>query len=171
MRYRMFRHMMIGCLWAIVPLKGSAQQLAVGSDVALLATQTYNAALELTVSGRSTLGVSVMGNYHPWVHQDMRLIGILPEWRFYFSGRPMLYHYVGMTGLLANYDFDGKGEAHHGAAAGVGLTFGYVVPLSQRWNLDLHAGAGWIWYHEKSQTVGTIILPLKLGVSLAYIIR
>ncbi len=156
---------------AVMPMKASAQLLAASTDVALLATQTYNIGVEMTVSNRSTLGLSVLGNYHPWVLSDMRCIGVQPEWRYYFSGRPMMSHFVGVSALFANYDFVWKDERHHGDAAGAGLTFGYVLPLAERWNIDFHAGVGLVFYNGEESSVGSIIIPTKIGISLSYIIR
>lgn len=133
------------------PFRSNAQLLAVSSDVALLAVQTYNVGAEMTVGNRSTLGLNVMGNYHPWILHDMRALAVMPEWRYYFSGRPMMYHFVGLTGVFCNYDFDWKGENYHGDAAGLGLSFGYVLPLSERVNLDFHTGVGFFFYHEKGR--------------------
>lgn len=148
-----------------------AQVLAVSTDVAWLATQTYNAAAELTISSRSTLSLNIMGNYHPWALHDMRMIVLQPEWRYYFSGRAMAYHYVGIHGLVANYDFVWKDERHHGDAIAGGFTLGYALPLSERWNVDFHAGLGLAFYHEEAKSVSTMILPTRIGVSLSYILR
>ena len=153
------------------PSRSNAQLLAVSSDVALLAVQTYNVGAEMTVGNRSTLGLNVMGNYHPWILHDMRAWAVIPEWRYYVSGRPMMYHFVGLTGVFCNYDFDWKGENYHGDAAGLGLSFGYVLPLSERVNLDFHTGVGFFFYHEKGRGVGNMILPTKLGISLSYILK
>lgn len=166
-----WKQILIVALVMLMPVKAHAQLMAVNTDAALLLTQTYNAGIEVTVGQRSTLGATVFGNYHPWILKDMRLVGLQPEWRYYFSGRPMMYHFFGVSLLVANYDFDWKDEHHHGDAAGAGLTFGYVLPLSERLNLDFHAGAGWIFYHEEDKGVGSMILPTKLGISLSYIIR
>lgn len=158
-------------LVALLPLRAGAQRLAVNTDVALLATQTYNMGFEMTVGNRSTLGLSVLGNYHPWVLKDMRCVGVQPEWRYYFSGRPMMSHFVGVSALFANYNFTWKEEGHHGDAAGAGLTFGYVLPLSERVNVDFHAGVGLVYYNGKSSPVGSVIIPTKIGITLCYIIR
>ena len=155
----------------LLPMKGSAQLLAVNTDVALLATQTYNVGFEMTVSNRSTLSLAVLGNYHPWVLSNMRCIAVQPEWRYYLSGRSMMSHFVGFSVLAANYDFTWKEENHHGDALGAGVTFGYVLPLSERLNIDFHAGVGLIFYNSKEYKVSSIILPTKIGISLSYIIR
>ena len=165
-----WKQILIVALVMLMPVKARAQLMAVNTDAALLLTQTYNAGIEVTISERSTLGATVLGNYHPWVLKDMRLVGLQPEWRYYFSGRPMMYHFFGISLLAANYNFTWKDKQHHGDALGAGLTFGYVLPLSERLNLDFHAGAGWVLYHEE-KGVGSMILPTKLGISLSYIIR
>ena len=166
-----WQQMMIVALLVLMPIKGRAQLMAVSTNAALLATQTYNAAVELTVSQRSTVGLSVLGNYHPWVHKDMRLVGTQPEWRYYISGRPMMYHFFGVNLLFVNYDFEWKDEDHHGDAIGAGMSFGYVLPLSERLNIDFHAGVGLMFYHENEKGTGSMILPTKLGISLSYILR
>ena len=166
-----WKQILIVALVMLLPMKARGQLMAVNTDAALLLTQTYNAGIEVTIGQRTTLGASVLGNYHPWVHKDMRLVALQPEWRYYFSGRPMLYNFFGVSLLVANYDFDWKDENHHGDAAGAGLTFGYVLPLSERLNIDFHAGVGWVFYHEEGEGVGSMIMPTKLGISLSYILR
>ena len=60
-----WKQILIVTLIVLMPGKASAQLMAVNTDAALLLTQTYNAGIEVTVSQRSTLGASVLGNYHP----------------------------------------------------------------------------------------------------------
>lgn len=166
-----WRQILIVALLMLLPFKGRAQMLAVSTNVPLLLTQTYNVAVDMTIGQRSTLGATVFGNYHPWVLKDMRMVGLQPEWRYYFSGRPMMYHYFGTHLTAVNYNFTWKDEEHHGDALGGGVSFGYVYPLSERVNIDFHAGLGLMFYHEKGVGVGNMILPTKLGVSLTYILR
>lgn len=155
----------------LLPSKAEAQLLAVNVDAALLATQTYNAGMELTVGGRHTLGLAVLGNYHPWVLKDMRCIAVQPEWRYYYSGRPMMSNFVGVSAIFVNYDIDWKDENHHGDAIGAGLTFGHVMPLTERLNLDFHASLGLWLRNERKAPVSAIVLPTKIGISLSYILK
>ena len=158
-------------LLAFMPFRVNAQLVAVSTDMAFLVTQNYNIAAEMTIGNQSTLGLSVLGNYHPWILKSMRAIAIQPEWRYYFSGRPMMRHFIGIGGLFANYNFEWDGVHYVGDAAGAGLTFGYVLPLSERFNLDFHAGVGLVFYYGEKEEVGNVILPTKIGISLSYIIR
>ena len=68
------------------------------------------------------------------------------------------------------------------------MTFGFVVSLSKRWNLDFHGGVGAIFSHHKEFMVDGSdlllndntqakegfweyrILPTKVGVTLSYTI-
>ena len=126
-----------------------AQTFAVNSNLLLLSTQTYNLGAEITVGDHTTLGLSVFGNNKPYFHKDMRTIGVQPEFKYYFGGRPMYHHYVGIGLLAADYSIKWGNRKYDGTAWGGGMTFGYVVSLSKRWNLDFHGGVGAIFSHHR----------------------
>ena len=74
-----------------------------------------------------------------------------------------------------------KGEYHDGQGIGGGFTYGYDFVLSKRWNLELTAGIGALYRFEKKYDEGTTIpssnnanrwclVPIKLGVTLSYVI-
>lgn len=168
-----------------------AQSFSVNADVAKWLLQTYNVGAEMTVGNRTTMGIEVFGNNKPYFHKDMKTYGVAPELRYYFSGRPMYHHFIGLSALAMTYDVDWKDRSHRGDAVGGGLTFGYVVPLSSRLTLDAHAGLGLVFYHEKTKFTDADrpalhqpngndaseahsdyqILPTKIGITLSYIIR
>ncbi len=165
-----------------------AQTFAVNSNILMMSTQTYNLGAEITVGNHTTLGLSVFGNNKPYFHKDMRTIGVLPEFKYYFGGRPMYHHYVGLGLLAADYSITWGNKKYDGTAWGGGMTFGYVVSLSKRWNLDFHAGVGAIFSHHKefmvdgselllgdnTQAKGGFweyrILPTNMGITLSYTI-
>ena len=165
-----------------------AQTFAVNSNILMMSAQTYNLGAEITVGNHTTLGLSVFGNNKPYFHKDMRTIGVLPEFKYYFGGRPMYHHYVGLGLLAADYSITWGNKKYDGTAWGGGMTFGYVVSLSKRWNLDFHAGVGAIFSHHKefmvdgselllddnTQAKGGFweyrILPTNMGITLSYTI-
>lgn len=73
-------------------------------------------------------------------------------------------------------------EIQHGIGYYFGVTFGYQMPISERWNMDFYAGGGWHlgkYWGEKKYIDGTTgvyapwngsgeWLPYKLGVAFAY---
>lgn len=166
-----------------------AQMIAVNTDVTQLALQTYNLGAEMTIGNRSTLGLSFFTNNQPYWHKELKATGVQPEYRYYFSGRPMYHHFVGVSALAVDYDMKWGSVRYDGFAAGAGLTFGYVVSLSNRLTLDAHAGVGLVMFHQKKThdtlpeletTAGTVaahgytgyqLMPTKIGITLSYIIR
>ena len=165
-----------------------AQTFAVNSNLLLLSTQTYNLGAEITVGDHTTLGLSVFGNNKPYFHKDMRTIGVQPEFKYYLGGRRMYKNYVGIGLLAADYSIKWGNRKYDGTAWGGGMTFGYVVSLSKRWNLDFHGGVGAIFSHHRefmangddlllddnSQAKDGFweyrILPTKIGITLSYTI-
>jgi len=115
---------------------------------------------------------------------------VKPEYRYYFSGRPMYRQFVGIGGVGASYDITWKGKVYNGSALGLGITFGYVFPITHRLNIDCHAGFGAIYYKHKeyfekdnydldysvggvqrTNAEGYTLLPTRIGVSVTYILK
>ncbi len=166
-----------------------AQMLAVSTNVLMDAMMTPNIGAELVTGEHSTVGLHVFGNNKPW-GMDMKMIGVQPEYRYFFSGRPMHREFVGVGGIGSVYDMTWGGKVYDGIALGGGITFGYVFSIGKRINIDCHAGFGMIIYKHKEYYVGDLydldysvggvertnargyyLLPTKIGVSLTYILK
>lgn len=183
------RKLLLTLLTVMACLTTSAQMLSVNTDLATDLLQTPSLGFELVAGERSSVGVNVMGNYKPW-GKDMKLIAVQPEYRYYFSGRPMHHYFVGAGGVGASYDISWKGKVYNGSAIGLGLTFGYVFSLSRRICIDCHAGFGAVYYKhkeyfehdpydadfsiggvERTNSEGYCLMPTRIGVSLSYILK
>lgn len=164
--------------------EAQGQILAVHNDVAIDALGVPNLGFELRVGERSTVALNGMvGN--KLLGEKFRLVALQPEYRYWFGGRPMLHYFVGLGGIAATYDVDWKHHVYKGEAAGLGVTLGYVLPLSSRFNVDFHAGVGVVAYKHKEyyhgdhyeyfthdyNRSGTWMMPARVGVSIAYIIK
>ncbi|GAB6960182.1 hypothetical protein JCM15754A_15170 [Prevotella aurantiaca JCM 15754] len=183
------KRLFIAFLSVLAVITAHSQAISVNTDVAMLALQTYNIGAEMTIGNRSTLGLSVFTNNKPYWHTDMKMIGVQPEYRYYFGGRPMYHHFIGVNALAVDYDVKWKDTRYDGFAVGAGLTFGYVVSLSGHWTIDAHAGVGMVVFHQTKTTdglpnlqttsggktqdgyTGYEILPTKVGITLSYILR
>lgn len=154
-----------------------AQTLAAHTDVALLAAQTYNLGAELTVGNRTTLNLDGLIARKPYWSSDAKAYALQPEIRYYFGGRPMYHHFVGISAIAAKYDLKFNDNLHSGQALGGGLTFGYVIPLGHYFTIDAHGGLGIVAYHDaknndpNGKQWGYTLAPTKVGVTLSYIIR
>lgn len=152
-----------------------AQMIAAHTDLGLLALQTYSLGAEMTINNRSTLLLDGVYSKDPYWHKGMDVLAIQPELRYYFGGRPMYHHFIGLSAVGAKYDITWDDKRHKGIAAGAGLNLGYAFALSKRVTIDAHTGIGILATHEHlnggPSKWGYRIVPTKIGVTLSYIIR
>ena len=103
---------------------------------------------------------------------------------------PMYKEFIGLGAIGATYDIKWAGKVYDGTGLGLGLTFGYVMPIKSRINIDFHAGFGFIFYKHKeyfngdqydadyifdgeqrANASGYYLLPTRIGVSISYILK
>lgn len=167
-----------------------AQRIAVNTDVLMDAFCAPSLGVELTLAKKSTLNVNALYG-EKILGKEMRVAALQPEWRAYISGRPMYHHYVGVVGLFASYKLNFDEKCHDGDAFGLGVSFGYVLPIKERLLIDFHASLGGAYYHQKEYMLGedydkehtnlsgypvanasgSLLIPLRIGISVAYIIK
>lgn len=183
------KKLLLTVLMAAAMTHASAQKLAVNTDLAMDALMTPSLGLEMTVGNWSTVGINVLGNYHPY-GKKMKLFGVQPEYRYYFSGRPMHSLFVGVGALGMFYDVTRRNRVYDGVAYGGGITFGYVLNITKRLSFDFHAGVAAVRYDRKEYVVGDnyntdylegginktnshgyYLMPQRLGVSLTYVLK
>lgn len=175
----------------VFSIGAKAQMFAVGTDALADALMAPNISLEMVTGERTTLGLHALATVKPWWEKDVKkVVAIQPEYRYFFSGRPMHKQFVGLAGVAGIYDLTWKGKVYDGMAGGIGLTFGYVFNLTDRFNIDCHAGFGAILYKQKeyfeydnydadysvngkvrTNASGYFLLPTRIGVSLSYILK
>ncbi len=173
----------------IMQLPLHAQKVAVGTNALMDLMMIPNLGTDIVVGERSVVGLHAFCTYKPW-GKDVRLMGLQPEYRYFFSGRPMNSFFVGAGGLAVSYDITWSGKVYKGNALGAGLTFGYVMPLTHRLNLEFYSGFGAIAYRHKehfksdyydtdyttngmhrANAMGYYLLPTRFGVSISYMIK
>lgn len=167
----------VGCL-----AEGRAQMLALKTDALWDVAMVPNLGVELVMGDRATIGLSALGTHKPW-GKDIKLYGLQPEFRYWFSGHPMFREFIGLGLIGANYDIKWGSEHYEGDAVGGGLTFGYAFYLSPHWNLECYGSFGAVWYDQKHYYdkdnyqenrrtgSGYALIPFKIGVSFSYILK
>lgn len=166
-------------LLAMLSVTGiKAQMIAAHTDIAWDALQAWNIGAELTLNNRSTLNLDGFYSKDPsWTEKGTKVVAVQPELRYYFGGRPMYHHFVGLSTIISKYQLNWKNTRHKGIAGGVGLNIGYAIPLSKRLVLDAHTGFGVLAIHDRKVDLqdeskwGYTIAPTKIGITLSYIIR
>lgn len=165
-----------------------AQQVAIKTNALMVAALTPNFSCEVVTGEHTSVDFSVFGHYKPYGFNST-LVGLQPEFRFWFNGRPLIREYIGATALLTTYNITTKQKVFDGDAVGLGITGGYAFSLGQRWNLELVGGFGFLLFQQKqyhkndnyddyfvdeavkANAWGYKLFPMKLGVSFTYIIK
>ena len=80
-----------------------AQQLAVKTNGLMLAAMAPNIGCEFVVGERSSIDISAFGAVNIYGNKA-KMIGLLPEYRYWFNGRPMTREFVGIAALGVSYD-------------------------------------------------------------------
>lgn len=109
------------------------------------------------------------------------------ELRYYLNRKkqmPYPGHHVGIYGQMATFDFEFGGTGYMSRnldySYGIGISYGYSLPISRHWNLDLTAGMGYfqskydvyepvngIYIKDKTKMLRTFF-PTKLEVSFVW---
>lgn len=167
----------------------SAQQVAVKTNALTFAMGMPNIGMELVTSDKTSLDLSASGAYYPYAF-DMKLAGAQAEFRFWLAGRPMVREFIGISLMASTYDIAWRGtDSYKGDAAGIGVSLGYVLPITARWNVEFRAGFSGLYFRQiqhKSadnpndyvqgtsdviNATGIKFLPTLVGVSFSYIIK
>lgn len=164
-----------------------AQQIAVKTNGLMFAAMMPNVGCEFVVGERSSIDISAFGAVNIYGNKA-QIIGLMPEYRYWFNGRPMTREFVGISALGTSYDITWGDNIYQGDAAGAGVTFGYALNLSKRLNVEFHGEFGAVYFKQKqyykndnledytngtaqANATGYKLLPIKIGVSISYIFK
>lgn len=168
--------------------EAKAQQFSIKTNLLMDAAMTPSLGCEIVTGEHSSVDISAFGHYKPY-GMDSMLIALQPEYRYWFNGRPMTREYIGGALLLTTYDMNLNKYVYNGDAIGAGLTAGYVISLGDHWNVDFAGGFGVLVFHQKqyrshdnyddyfvdeavkANAWGYKLFPIKLGISISYIIK
>lgn len=188
MKSKILKYTISICLLLCITPTLQAQKIAVKTDALLLAAMTPNVGGELIVGERTSVCLTAFGNSKPW-GKDIKMVGVVPELRYWFNGRPLIRQYVGIAALGTHYDITWKEDMYQGDALGAGISFGHVWRLGRRIAIECYASCGAVYFNHKHYNVndnfedyeqfedphnkvnGIKIMPTKIGVAFTYIIK
>lgn len=180
----------------LMPLRGSAQSVALKTNLVGDAALSPNLALEVGLAPKWTLDVSGQINFwtvgnNRWKHWVAQ-----PEARYWFCER-FTGHFLGVHVLGGQYNVGGMGKAdfsflgthfsklkdrrYQGWGAGVGIAYGYSWPLAKHWNMEAELGVGWVYTRSdifpcaecgtklQSGKVHNYVGPTKIAVNIEYL--
>ena len=161
----------------------SSYRWAIKTNVAYLAATVANLGVEFRVAPHFSVDIPVL--YSPYtVAQDyrLRLLAVQPELRYWLR-EPMQGHFFGVHLNVGAFNIavDSKNRYQSpDGFYGVGLSYGYTLPLSRHWAAEFTLGAGYVhtkydvYYnipngacYEKGQSYNYWGLT-KVGIGLMY---
>lgn len=172
---------MCGLMLTAMGLEVKAQLISAKTNALMWGNLTPNLSLELVTSGKTSVEATA---FHSLKNTplDTKLTGGQVEMRYWLSGRPTNWMFVGLSLTGLRYDTSLNSKVRHvGDAGGPGVVYGYVLPLGKHWNIEFAAGLSMIWYRERKydknidiwqqpyNESGRRFLPSKLSVSCAYV--
>lgn len=176
------RRYVVVAVFSAIGIPMMAQRVSVKTNALYWAGATPNIGVEFRLNRHFTLNVEGLGNrFKAGSKLDTRVLGFMPEARYWFSIRPQAGHFVGLMGMATDYDITLKNKIHKGDAVGAGVTYGYSFVLNRRWSIEATAGLGVLGVrkvdHAKSEPEPASaksslkLAPMKLGLSFVYIIK
>ena len=165
-----------------------AQKIAIKNNLLYDITATPNFGVEFGVGKHFSIDLS--GGYHPWSFKEdksLKHMAVQPELRYWFFER-FQDHFIGLHIQYMDYDFSGfdllwgmdKEFRYDGDARGVGLSYGYQLYLSPRWNIEFTLGGGFNHFTYTKYTKEKVYEGkfkrdyfgfTKLGISIVYLIK
>jgi hypothetical protein len=124
---------------------GHAQKVAVKTNaLGWLSAVTTNVGVEVALWPKLTLAAD--GYYNPITNWGQRrsteMWAVQPELKYWFCTK-FYGSYIGLHGQYSEYDAGLFKYRYEGSYYGVGLSYGYSLPIGYRWRLDFSLGAGW----------------------------
>lgn len=158
-----------------------AQRVAVKTNTLGWLAASPNIEAEFSLSRHFTLNMGLMANPLSTSKFKTNFVHFQPEVRYWLN-RPMVSHFVGATAFINDYNMMFDDVYRKGNALAAGLTYGYAWTLGEHWNIEATAGVGVLRYRQFKYDKGTskpdevndrktTVAPVKLGISLVYIIR
>lgn len=170
------------------------QNVAIKTNLLYDAAANINAGIEVGLAPRWSIDVSADFNQwtineHKWKHWFVQ-----PEARYWFCDR-FMKHFLGFhviggefnfgnipnnAGFLGS-DFSQLSEhRYQGWGAGVGIAYGYALPLGIHWNMEFELGAGYVYVNydrfvckDCGRKVGSgdhhYVGPTKAAINLVYL--
>jgi hypothetical protein len=155
----------ISMLFAVVA-SGYAQKIAVKTNALGWASAlTTNAGVEVALWPKLTFSADAYCNpFQQWGKAENRkstwLWAAQPELKYWFC-RKFYGHYIGLHGQYSEFDAGLFKNRYEGSYYGVGLSYGYSLPLAYRLRLDFSLGLGWKhWDREVYYRLGTGDIPV-----------
>lgn len=130
--------------------RAEAQIFAVRVNVLEALAATANVGIDISIADKWTLDVTGIWNPIDTPTFSSRFLGAqigAKRWLY----ESFVGHFVGTQFTYGSYLWGGKSRYWKGDTAGFGVSYGYALLLSKRWNLTFEAGIGIYFMRDARQ--------------------
>lgn len=167
--------------------KDAKYAISIKTNAAAISALILNLGAEVKLSHRWS--IDLMGTYSPYNmivrNRKIRLFGIRPEARFWWGEAMKRGHFIGLHGFTSAFNVQLGNKARYQdpnhALWGVGLAYGYALPLGkkEKWGVEFTLGLGYarIKYNKyeggaNGQFIENKLInyfgPTRLGINFSY---
>ena len=167
------------------------QTIAIKTNALYWGTATPNFSIELGLGKQTSLNID--GGYNPFTfrhNEKWKHVLIRSEFRYWTCER-FYGHFFGLHVGLVEFNISKKRipfvntlsyRRYGGRGFTVGLSYGYVWVIGNRWNIEATAGIGFLHTdyslykcnrcsQKQGDFSGNRIIPTKLGLSIVYMLK
>ena len=116
MKKKLLMTLVLSTFWCVAT---RAQMIAANIDALWAAMMSPSVGLEMVVGERSTVGLNGLLVHKPY-GQNIKMMQLQPEYRYYFSGRPMFREFIGVGAIGGTHNITWKGKVYDGMNMGLG---------------------------------------------------
>ena len=167
-----------------MPAWGSAQKLAVKTNLLYDALLIPSLGAELAVGQRSTVNLTATYNPFSFGERKWKNWSLQPEYRYWLHAA-LTGPFVGVNGIVGGFNINNVrvgglyGKQRQGTFLGGGVTVGWHLILSTRLSMELVAGADYLHcsydrysgQQKEGRFASNLVLPVGSGVNLIYILK
>lgn len=169
------RAFFIGTMFLLLFISTSnsyAQKLSIRTNVLELATLSPNLGVDIVLSQHSSLNLEASFNSWKIDNYSFPHLKFSAEYRYWFS-ETLFRHFIGAGLSAASYKIDAFNKRYYEDWLSLGLSYGYSIMLSPRWNLEPSIGFGCAYKRNtlpNSNKVGFGFQITRISFSLIYLI-
>lgn len=154
--------------------------------LSLAAGGTLNLEGEVVAGNNWTL--NVVGQWNPWEFgsdgsRRVKQITVSPGARYWFGGAFNYGWFMGWHGIASRFNMSnmfGLNRRYDGRAYGGGMSAGFSIPLTKRWNIEYEVGVAGAWSDYRVYDCGNCgqfrehkhawkVIPSRVGVNMIYL--
>lgn len=175
------RNLILSTLFFATSLFSFGQRIALKTNTLDWLVVSPNLGVEFIMNSKTSLNINLSASPFDSKLFKNKHVLIGAEYRYWLS-RPLSGHFVGAMAHVDEYSRYYFNNNYKGNQIAFGFTYGYNMVLSNRWNLELEIGAGYVRQREKKWNKNDTypltnnnnknkLAPIKLAVTFSYILK